>query len=126
MKTKHVRERLLASSMICGVALVGVTTTQAFAQAAASAAGVAVEELVVTGSRIPQPNLSSISPIDTVGAQEVQFGGRPQTIDILNQLPQVTQQPGVDLGPTSDPLSGPAGSRPSTFAASARSGRWCW
>lgn len=96
--------------MIGGFALVGVTATQAIAQDAPPASGaVQVEELVVTGSRIPQPNLSSISPIQTVGSREVLLGGRPQTIDILNQLPQVTQQPGVDLGPTSDPLSGPGG-----------------
>ena len=68
-----------------------------------------VEGIVVTGSRIAQPNLTSISPIQTVGTEEVTLGGRPQTIDILNQLPQVTQNPGVDLGPTSDPLSGPGG-----------------
>jgi len=88
--------------MICGVALLGLSATQAAAQDE-------VSEIVVTGSRIPQPNLTSISPIQTVGAQEVTLGGRPQTIDILNQLPQVTVNPGVDLGPTSDPLSGPGG-----------------
>jgi outer membrane receptor protein involved in Fe transport len=91
--------------MICGVALLGLTATQAAAQGQPGE----VDEIVVTGSRIPQPNLTSISPIQTVGAQEVTLGGRPQTIDILNQLPQVTQNPGVDLGPTSDPLSGPGG-----------------
>ncbi len=101
MKFNTKRERLLASSMMCGMALFGLGATQAVAQE--------VEEVVVTGSRIPQPNLTSISPIQTVGSQEVTLGGRAQTIDILNQLPQVTQNPGVDLGPTSDPLSGPGG-----------------
>uniref|UniRef100_UPI002812124F TonB-dependent receptor plug domain-containing protein n=1 Tax=Phenylobacterium sp. TaxID=1871053 RepID=UPI002812124F len=104
MKFKSVRERLLASSMICGAALVGLSATSAMAQESGE-----VAEVVVTGSRIPQPNLTSISPIQTVGEQEVLLGGRAQTIDILNQLPQVTQNPGVDLGPTSDPLSGPGG-----------------
>jgi outer membrane receptor protein involved in Fe transport len=89
--------------MICGAALVGLSATSAMAQEGE------VAEVVVTGSRIPQPNLTSISPIQTVGEQEVLLGGRAQTIDILNQLPQVTQNPGVDLGPTSDPLSGPGG-----------------
>ena len=103
------RELMLASSMICGVALLGFSATGAAAQGAAPAPGAQVEELVVTGSRIPQPNLTSASPIQTVGAQEVQLGGRPDTIDILNQLPQVTQVAGVDLGPTSDALSGPGG-----------------
>jgi iron complex outermembrane receptor protein len=97
------RERLLASSMMCGAALFGLSATQALAQEGD------LEEVVVTGSRIPQPNLTSVSPIQTVGSQEVTLGGRPQTIDILNQLPQVTSNPGVDLGPTSDPLSTPGG-----------------
>ncbi len=104
MQVRSIRERLLASSIICGAAL-AITATQAVAQETAGE----VSEVVVTGSRIPQPNLESISPVQTVGAQEVVLGGRPQTIDILNQLPQVTQNPGVDLGPTSDPLSGPGG-----------------
>lgn len=107
MKINSQRERLLASTFICGVALLGLSATQAAAQAADGGGDVA--EVVVTGSRIPQPNLESVSPIQVVGSQDVLLGGRPQTIDILNQLPQVTQNPGVDLGPTSDPLSGPGG-----------------
>ena len=109
MNNKHVRERLMASSMMCGAAFLALSATQAAAQTPAPAAGAQVEELVVTGSRIPQPNLNSISPIQTVGSREVQLGGRPATIDILNQLPQVTQNAAVDLGPTSNPLSGPGG-----------------
>jgi outer membrane receptor protein involved in Fe transport len=108
VNNKMMRERLLASSMLCGAALLALSAQPAAAQGQAGSA-VAVEELVVTGSRIPQPNLTSISPVDSVTAQEVQLGGRPQTIDILNQMPQVTVNPGVDLGPTSDPLSGPGG-----------------
>lgn len=101
MKIQTVRERLLASSMICGAALLALTATPVSAQE--------VEEIVVTGSRIPQPNLTSISPVQVVGSQEVLLGGRSQTIDILNQLPQVTQVSGVDLGPTSDALTTPGG-----------------
>jgi iron complex outermembrane recepter protein len=97
------RERLLASSIICGAALLGAST-QAFAAETAE-----VSELVVTGSRIPQPNLTSISPVQVVGAQEVLLGGRPETIDILNQLPQVTQNSQIGLSSTSNPLSGPGG-----------------
>ena len=94
--------------MIGGVALVGLGATQAYAQDA-PAPEVAVEELVVTGSRIPQPNMTSISPIQTVTAQEVAIGGRTATIDILNTLPQVSINAVADLGPTSNPLNGPGG-----------------
>ncbi|MHB8284686.1 MAG: TonB-dependent receptor plug domain-containing protein [Caulobacteraceae bacterium] len=47
-----------------------------------------VQEVVVTGSRIPQPNLSSTSPITTVSAAELKLEGATDAIDILNQLPQ--------------------------------------
>ena len=104
MSIKHTRARLLASSMICGAALSGLAT-QAFAQAAADE----VAEVVVTGTRIPSPNQESVSPVQVVGAQEVTLGGRASTVDILNQLPQVTQNNAIGFSPTSNPLSTPGG-----------------
>ena len=114
MSSKHVRERLLASSMIAGVAIAGLSATRAAAQAAPAPApardeGVTVQELVVTGSRIPQPNLTSISPVQTVNAKEIQIGGRPNTVDFVMQLPQTAFNTGADFGPTSDALSNPGG-----------------
>lgn len=100
VKFTSMRERLLASSIICGAAL---------AAGSASAQDADVAEVVVTGSRIPQPNLTSISPIQVVGAQEVLLGGRPNTGDILNQLPQVSQNSQNSLSTTSNPLNGPGG-----------------
>jgi len=105
LKTKNFRERLLAVSMISGVGLSVAWATSAAAQAAGSE----VSEIVVTGSRIPQPNLTSISPIQVVGSQEVTLGGRPVTADFLNQLPQVTRNSAAGLSSTSNPLSGPGG-----------------
>src|SRR3569832_744093 len=55
LKTQSTRTRLLASSMICGAAV--LASGQAFAQDNGSN----VEEFVVTGSRIPRPNLPSTS-----------------------------------------------------------------
>ncbi|RYG03929.1 MAG: TonB-dependent receptor, partial [Caulobacteraceae bacterium] len=78
------RERLLASSMICGAALLGLSATQASAQESGE-----VSELVVTGSRIPQPNLTSASPVTVVGAEDIQTRGVTRTEDLVNQLPQV-------------------------------------
>ncbi|WP_165842786.1 TonB-dependent receptor domain-containing protein [Phenylobacterium deserti] len=68
-----------------------------------------VEELIVTGTRIPQPNLTSVSPVQVVTAQEVSLGGRTVTADFLNQLPQIQQNAASGLGATSNPLSGPGG-----------------
>jgi outer membrane receptor protein involved in Fe transport len=105
---------LLASSIIGGAALMGLSATQAAAQTAPAnpaAGGTAtqVEELVVTGSRIPQPNLTSVSPVQVVNAQDIAIGGRVATVDILNQLPQTTFNAGADFSPTSDALSTPGG-----------------
>ena len=49
-----------------------------------------VTEVVVTGSRIRQPNLSSNSPLTTVTSQEFKLEGTTDTANLLNQLPQFT------------------------------------
>jgi iron complex outermembrane recepter protein len=105
LQLTSVRERLLASTMIGSALALALAAGPAFAQAADAE----VEELVVTGSRIPQPNLTSVSPVQVVGAQEVTLGGRPNTVDVLNQLPQVSQNAAIGLSSTSNPLSGPGG-----------------
>jgi len=47
------------------------------------------QEIVVTGSRIPQPNLETASPVTTVTSQEVKISGTTRTEDLVNALPQV-------------------------------------
>ena len=47
------------------------------------------DEIVVTGSRIPQPNLTSTSPITVVTSQEIKLQGTSRVEDLLNSLPQV-------------------------------------
>ena len=43
--------------------------------------------IVVTGSRIPQPNLTSVSPVTVVNSQEVRLSGATRAEDIVNSLP---------------------------------------
>src|SRR5882757_5208343 len=65
----------------------------AFAQAPAAANPDAVQEIVVTGSRIAQsPNDISISPIQTVTSADIQQTGLTRAEDILNNLPQVVAE----------------------------------
>jgi iron complex outermembrane recepter protein len=53
----------------------------------------AVQEIVVTGSRIAQsPNEISISPIQSVTSVDIQQTGLVRTEDILNNLPQVVAE----------------------------------
>lgn len=45
--------------------------------------------IVVTGTRIANPNLKSAAPITTISALDLKAAGTSRTEDILNQLPQV-------------------------------------
>jgi outer membrane receptor protein involved in Fe transport len=65
------------------------TTGTESAAAAPEAENTKVQEFVVTGSRIPSPNLTSVSPVTAVNAQEFKLEGTTRVEDLLNQLPQV-------------------------------------
>ena len=70
-------------------------TTSAATQTApaAAASAPALEEVVVTGSRLLQsPNAVSISPITSVSATDIEQTGMTRTEDILNMLPQVSAE----------------------------------
>jgi len=92
--TKAMRDRLLATTIIAGAAL---AVTPAFAQTApdiasggaAPAASAPAAEIVVTGSRIPQPNLTSVAPVTVVTGQDLKLQGTTRVEDLLNTLPQV-------------------------------------
>ena len=98
LKVNSMRERLLASSMICGAAMFGLA---AQAQAQPQGAG-EVAEVVVTGSRIPQPNLTSASPVTVVGAEDIATRGITRTEDLVNQLPQVFAAQGSSYANAAD------------------------
>jgi len=86
-----------------------IQTLTAAADATADNAGTQVTEIVVTGSRIPQPNLSSVSPIQSVSHQDFQLQGATDVIDLLNTLPSNFQNAVSDFSNTSNPLNGPGG-----------------
>ena len=65
-----------------------------------SAAGEPVggsQDIIVTGSRIPQPNLESASPVTVVTSQEVKIAGTTRTEDLINSLPQVFATQGSNI-----------------------------
>lgn len=64
---------------------------------APKAKAVELKQVLVTGSRIKSPNLSSSSPITTVGAAEIKFQGTTRVEDLLNSLPQVFADQGGNL-----------------------------
>jgi outer membrane receptor protein involved in Fe transport len=48
----------------------------------------APQDIVITGTRIPQPNLTSASPVTVLTSQEVKLSGTTRTEDLINSLPQ--------------------------------------
>src|SRR5438270_5454790 len=60
----------------------------------------AAQDIVVTGTRIPQPNLTSAAPVTVVTNQDVKLTGTTRVEDLLNQLPSVgaSQASGVSNG----------------------------
>ncbi|MBP8232325.1 MAG: TonB-dependent receptor plug domain-containing protein, partial [Rhizorhabdus sp.] len=74
----------------------------AFASAPAFAQGAADGDeegavIIVTGSRIPQPNLTGVSPVTVVGSQEFKLQGTTRTEDLINSLPQTFAGQGGNL-----------------------------
>src|SRR5438477_1609528 len=70
---------------------------------AVSAQGAPVQtgqEIIITGSRIPQPQLTSAAPLTVVSNQDIKLTGSTRIEDTLNQLPQVgaSQASGVSNG----------------------------
>jgi iron complex outermembrane recepter protein len=78
--------------------------------ASSSSAPPALEEVIVTGSRIPVPaNLSATSPITVVSSQEIQLQGHTDISDVINELPQNIIGSNADFGNTSNPLTATGG-----------------
>lgn len=63
-----------------------LASTPSFAQDAAPADEATI---VVTGSRIPQPNLESVAPITVVTSEDIKLQGTTKVEDLLNSLPSV-------------------------------------
>lgn len=75
---RSIRRLLMASAAISAVAM---TATTAMAQ------DLVLDEIVVTGSRIARPNVTSTSPVYSVGAAEIEQQQQPEVEKILRILP---------------------------------------
>jgi outer membrane receptor protein involved in Fe transport len=81
--------RVLTRAAQCAVAVAFAGTIgPVFAQGEQAQAGGEPEEIIVTGTRIISPNMTSTSPIQVVTAQEIQQQGRADIADVMAQLPQ--------------------------------------
>lgn len=108
--------RMFACMTVRACALMALSTGSLLAQvapapvpAAAGEETPTLQEVIVTGSRIPQPNMTSVSPIQVLSSQDVQLNGTTDMHDLLDILPQNFQNSQVDLGPNQNPLSSAGG-----------------
>jgi iron complex outermembrane recepter protein len=74
----------LRASLLVGVASASVL---AFAGTAAAQDATA-ETVIVTGSRLPQANLTTVSPVTSISSDDIANTGVTRIEDIVNQLPQ--------------------------------------
>jgi outer membrane receptor protein involved in Fe transport len=116
----HVRSRLLATTLLVGTALCTApaaaqttpppaddaqpdTTTapvEGTTPPATNAQGAPVSsggDIVITGSRIPQPNLTSASPVTVLSSQDIKLQGTTRTEDLINSLPQSFASQGSNI-----------------------------
>jgi iron complex outermembrane recepter protein len=84
------------------VALVLLTSATSAASLGFSTQAIAADEdtleaVIVTGSRIQQPNITSISPVTAVTAEQVKLEGVTRIEDLINNLPQAFADFGGNL-----------------------------
>ncbi|HXN09916.1 MAG TPA: TonB-dependent receptor plug domain-containing protein, partial [Steroidobacteraceae bacterium] len=72
----------------------------------AAASEPVLQEVVITGSRIPVPaNISSTSPIQSVTSEDISLTGQADVSNTINNLPQNIINAGTDFGNSTNPLS---------------------
>jgi iron complex outermembrane recepter protein len=88
--TNTTRGRLKASTILIGAMIFSAPAfaQDTAAQETAAAAGEATEQaIVVTGSRIASPTITSVSPVQVVGAEQIAQSGVSNIQDILLENP---------------------------------------
>ncbi len=88
------RKSLLSGVSLVAAAAAALAGSPAHAQDASSDDD---DAIVVTGSRIPQPNLYTTSPITQLTAEDITTQGATRVEDMTNQLPQVFAAQGSNI-----------------------------
>src|SRR5690606_28538975 len=86
------RARVIRAGLLTSISLfagIGSATAQT-ATSAASESSAQMETIVVTGSRIARTGLDAPTPTVSLGAQDIEAGGITNTVDLLNELPQIS------------------------------------
>jgi outer membrane receptor protein involved in Fe transport len=83
-KTQNGRKSLLTGASVFAAAAAAITATPAMAQDAEEE-----EAIVVTGTRLVRQDFEAISPITTIGAEQLELTATLTTDSLLNELPQI-------------------------------------
>jgi len=84
--------RTLKSALMAGAAVATIgSLAPAFAQ------DKEVEKVTVTGTRIPQKGLTSVSPVTTISNTEAKLTGTSSAETLLNDMPQVFANQGAEV-----------------------------
>jgi len=103
------------SKLTCAIAALSAlwvlpcATSPALAQGSDATGTQDLSEVVITGTRIVTPNLTSTSPVQVVTAKDIALSGHADVTDLINMLPQNFINSAVDFGNTSNSLSTPGG-----------------
>jgi outer membrane receptor protein involved in Fe transport len=102
------RRRSLALGLTLAMAGAALAQTSPPVETADNAPPV-LQEVIITGSRIPQPNTTSTSPIQVVDSQQIQQQGATDAVQMLGLLPQNFQNASTDFSNTSNALGSAGG-----------------
>ena len=80
--------RRAGALLVALLALVAARATAQEKSQEATTGGAVLEEVVITGSRITLPNMTSTSPIQVVTQKDIQSAGKIDISDVMLQLPQ--------------------------------------
>lgn len=86
------RKSLLTGASVLAAAAAAMAASPAMAQnntSSTAASSSDDEAIVVTGTRLVRQDFEAISPVTTVGAEQIQLTGTLNTEQLLNDLPQV-------------------------------------
>lgn len=99
------RFAIVLSACVC-IAAIEMPAIAQQAPAAAAAPEPALQEIIVTGSRIAAPNEVSTSPIEVLSSKYIETSGKTDVTDLINQLPQIfSNSLSQDLGNTTSGLT---------------------
>lgn len=95
--TGQIRGAVRRALMVSLSAAAATTSLPAMGQTAPAPENNPVETIVITGSRIPQPQVEAASPVTSINNEAIQQSGVTRVEDLLNTLPQVAGQYGAGV-----------------------------